>query len=150
MDVDLADAGPFRDVLAPLDGLPGARILKDALDGAFASDVLDPRTKALMFAVVARTLDCAVCEARAAGLLAHQGMGRRDIDIALTNLRAQGLPAGQAGLLPWARATVHYETGRIQQETRTLAATLSEPELLEAIGVASLANATVRLAMLRA
>ncbi len=148
--VDGLDEGPFGAVLAPLAGLPGARILKDALDGAFASDVLDSRTKALMFAVVARTLECAVCESRAAGLLTGLGMEPRDVDMALTNLRADGLPPGQAGLLPWARATVHYDTGRIQQETRALAATLSETQLIEAIGVASLANATVRLAMLHA
>lgn len=149
-DAGVLDAGPFGAVLAPLAGLPGARILKDALDGAFASDVLDARTKALMFAVVARTLECAVCESRATALLAHQGMAPQDIGMALANLRAEGLPPGQAGLLPWARATVHYDTGRIQQETRALAATLSEPEMIEAIGVASLANATVRLAMLHA
>ena len=149
-DGGMADSGPFADVLAPLAGLPGARILKNALDGAFASDVLDLRTKALMFAVVARALDCAFCESRATSLLVHQGMARQDINMALTSLRAEGLPSGEARLLPWARATVHYETGRIQQDTRTLASTLSEPELIEAIGVASLANATVRLAMLHA
>ena len=148
MDVDSVGTGPYGAVLAPLAALPGVRILKDALDGTFASDVLDPRTKALMFAVVARTLGCKDCESRATDMLAGQGMKTQDIDMALTNLRAEGLPTAEAGLLPWARATVHYETGRIQQETRTLAATLAEPEMIEAIGVASLANAMVRLGML--
>ena len=140
--------GPFGAVLAPLAGLPGARIMKDALEGAFASDVLDVRTKALIFAVIARTLDCNLCVTRATDLLRVQGMEPQQITSALANLQAPQLPSGQARLLPWARGTVHYDPGKIQQETRALTTDLSEDELLEAIGVASLANATVRLAML--
>ncbi len=44
--------------------------------------------------------------------------------------------------------TVYYETAKIQHETRALGAAIGERALLEAIGVASLANAMVRLAML--
>jgi hypothetical protein len=43
---------------------------------------------------------------------------------------------------------VSYDTASIQRKTRALAASLGDAKLLEAIGVASLANATVRLAML--
>ena len=51
-------------------------------------------------------------------------------------------------LLSWVRDTVHYQTAAIQNQTRALAADIGDAAVLEAIGVAALANATVRLAML--
>jgi alkylhydroperoxidase family enzyme len=141
-------AGVFGPVLAPLAGLPGAWIMKGALDGAFASSVLSRATKALMFAIVARTLDCRTSEAEARKLLHGEGFADAEIDEALAMLSSKRLPPAEARLLPWVRSTVHYQTGPIQQQTRALAAALGPAETLEAIGVAALANATVRLAML--
>lgn len=141
-------ASAFAPILMPLAGLPAARIMKNALEGAFASPVLGHATKALMFAIVARTLGCALCEDQAMQLLAQDGMDAQEIDAALANLRSDRVPGTQAGLLSWARGTVYYETATIQRETRELGAAIGEAALLEAIGVASLANATVRLAML--
>jgi hypothetical protein len=43
---------------------------------------------------------------------------------------------------------VHFQTAQIQGRTRDLAAAIGNAAVLEAIGVAALANATVRLAML--
>jgi hypothetical protein len=51
-------------------------------------------------------------------------------------------------LLDWVRGTVHYETGPVQEATRALCARIGEAALLEAVGVAALANATVRVATL--
>jgi hypothetical protein len=122
--------------------------MKSALDGAFASDVLGRTTKALMFAVIARTLGCPHCEGEARRLLGGQGLGSVEVDSALATLRSDRLSTDEAGLLSWARDTVYYETPTIQQKTRVLAGALGDAALLEAIGVAALANATVRLAML--
>lgn len=141
-------AGTFGRVLEPLAGLPGAWIMKNALEGAFASSVLSRAAKALMFAVVARTLDCGPCEEGARGLLQAEGYARAETDEALAKLGSSRLAADEAKLLPWVRATVHYQTGPIQQQTRSLAAALGPAATLEAIGVAALANATVRLGML--
>jgi len=140
--------GSFGAILAPLAGLPAAGVMKSALDGAFASDVLSPTTKALMFAVIARTLGCPHCEGEARRLLHGDGLGDVEIDSALATLRSDRLSANEAGLLPWARDTVYYDTPTIQQKTRVLAGALGDSALLEAIGIAALANATVRLAML--
>lgn len=142
-------AGRFGTVLAPLAGLPAAAILKSALDGAFDSEVLDIGTKALMFAVIARTLGCTHCEGEARTLLRDHGFGAAEVDAALATLQSNRLSPQQAGLLSWARDTVYYDTPSIQQQTRALGAALGDTALLEAIGVAALANATVRLAMLR-
>ena len=43
---------------------------------------------------------------------------------------------------------MYYQTAVIQKQTSTLAADIGDAAMLEAIGVAALANATVRLAML--
>jgi alkylhydroperoxidase family enzyme len=122
--------------------------MKNALDGAFASGVLSRATKALMFAIVARTLECSPCEDGARTLLQAEGYAGEEIDEALAKLGSPRLSAAEAKLLPWVRSTVHYQTGPIQQQTRALAAALGPDATLEAIGVAALANATARLAML--
>jgi alkylhydroperoxidase family enzyme len=141
-------AGPFGPVLAPLAGLPGAPVMKAALDGAFASNVLSRGAKALMFAIVARSLDCRPSEAEARRLLAAEGFNEAEIEKSLASLECSRLPASEARLLPWVRDTVHFQTARIQDRTRELAAAIGDAATLEAIGVAALANATVRLAML--
>ncbi len=146
-DTELA-SGSFGAILAPLAGLPAARVMKSALDGAFASDVLDLPTKALMFAVIARTIGCPHCEGEARKLLGSAGLSSVEIDSALATLQSDRLSANEAALLSWARDTVYYDTPTIQQKTRVLAGALGDAALLEAIGVAALANATVRLAML--
>lgn len=150
LDAQALAQNRFREVLVPLAGLPLARIMKNALEGAFASDVLDRSTKALMFAVVARTLECALCESCARDMLLDDGIAQSDIDLALANLHSDHLRQSDAGLLSWARATVYYDIAAIQRESRELLLEIGENALIEAIGVASLANAIVRMAMLHA
>ena len=81
-------------------------------------------------------------------MLAAEGLDSAEVDAALATLQTNRLPSDEADLLPWSRETVSYDTPSIQRKTRALAASLGDAKLLEAIGVASLANATVRLAML--
>jgi alkylhydroperoxidase family enzyme len=140
--------GRFAPILLPLAGLPAARVMKSALDGAFECDVIDGTTKALMFAVIARTLGCPHCESEATKLLLAADMNGLEIEAALATLQSNRLGPRESGLLSWARDTVYYETSEIQRKTRALAAAVGDSVVLEAIGVASLANATVRLAML--
>lgn len=142
--------GPFGVVIAPLAGLRAGGVMKAALDGAFESGALSRSAKALMFAVIARTMGCPYCEAAATQLLRDDGMRQADIDTAIATLRCPTLAQREAGLLAWARDTVYYEPSSIQQKTRALGGELGADALLEAIGVASLANGTVRLAMLLA
>ncbi len=141
-------AGAFGPVVATLAGLQGADMLKAALDGAFASPVLPRRTKALMFAVVGRTLECRYCEDGARKLLVAEGFDDAEVETTLATLDSKRLTPHESRLLSWVRNTVHYQTGAIQHQTRALATDLGGAVVLEAIGVAALANATVRLAML--
>lgn len=143
-----AGAGPFGPIVRALDGLPAAKVLSDAFQGAFASPVLPRATKALMFAVVARSLACSFCEGEARKLLLAEGFTQADADAALATLESPRLDARDASILAWTRDTVHYQPAPIQQHTRALAAEIGAAALIEAVGVAALANATVRLAML--
>ena len=144
-----ASTGPFGAVVASLNGVPGADMLTNALDGALASTVLPHPVKALMFAVVGRTLGCARCEDGARQLLAADGIDASEVDSTLATLDSARLSAQHNRLLSWVRDTVHYQTATIQNETRALASEIGQAAVLEAIGVAALANATVRLAMLQ-
>ena len=149
LEATALNVGPFGSILALLAGLRAAPIMKAALNGAFESSLISPPAKALMFAVVARALDCGDCEGEAARLLADEGMGAAEFDRAMDTLGSTRLPPEENAMLAWARETVSYETAMIQRKTRRLGAALNRAVLLEAIGVAALANATVRLAMLR-
>jgi hypothetical protein len=143
-------AGPFGGLVATLAGLPAARIVKTALDGAFASDVVSRPTKALMFAIVGRALDCRYTEAEARALLAADGYDAASVDAAVRTLADARLPPREAPLLSWVRDTIHYQTGAVQARTRALLNDIGRDATLEAIGVAALANGAVRLAMLLA
>jgi hypothetical protein len=147
-DEETLACGPFGAVLAPLAGLPGALVMRTAIDGAFASTVLSGAVKALMFAVVARSLACRTSEAVARQILAEAGYDAAAVEGALATLSSDRLPQHERALLAWARDTVHYQIAAIQKRTRALAAGIGSPAALEAIGVAALANAVVRLAML--
>ncbi|MBL8384580.1 MAG: hypothetical protein JNM90_15980 [Burkholderiales bacterium] len=139
---------PFGRILVPLAGLPGASHFRRALEGAFASPALSREVKGLMFAVVARTLDCSHCEAESRALLDGFGIGADEFETIVATLDAPRLGPGEASLLSWVRDTVHYQTGPVQAHTRAVLAQLPPQAGLEAIGIASLANGTVRLAML--
>lgn len=140
--------GPFGPLVRTLEGLEAADMLADALEGCFDSRVLGLRCKALMFAIVGRTLACRFCEDGARGMLADAGMSADEIGAALATLDCASLDTHEALLLPWVRDTVYYQTAAIQRQTRALAAQIGPAAILEAIGVAALANATVRMAML--
>lgn len=140
--------GPFGRIVSTLAGLPGAMVFKNGLDGAFASSVIPRAAKALMFAVVARTLECRPSESEARKILATEGFSDAEVDTALATLDCTRLAPRDAKLLSWVRDTVYYQTAAIQRQTAALAAELGSEAILEAIGVAALANASVRLAML--
>ena len=140
--------GVFGPVVATLAGLPAAAVLRAALEGAFASTVLPRHTKAMMFAVVARTLGCRHSETAARKLLGQEGFDDREIETTLATLDSKRLAPNESRMLSWVRDTVYYQTGAIQKQTRALAAEIGSAAVLEAIGVAALANGTVRLAML--
>jgi alkylhydroperoxidase family enzyme len=142
--------GPYGSLLAALGPLPAAGVFQRAIEGAFAAPGLSRRTKALMFGVVARTLDCEACLREARQLAEAEGLAPAEVEACLTELDSPRLERDEVAVLAWTRDTVQYVPATIQQRTRALGAQIGPEALLEAIGVASLANATVRVATLLA
>jgi uncharacterized peroxidase-related enzyme len=142
------NTGPFREIVSALAGSPKAAVVRDAVDGAFASSILPTRTKLLMTAVVGRALGCGTSERVARDGLAAEGLTGADVDGILANLGSPNLDRRDALLVPFARETVRYQTGSIQRRTRELARELPADEIVEAAGVTALANALGRASIL--
>jgi alkylhydroperoxidase family enzyme len=142
-----AIAGPFAPILEAMAGVPVASTLREAIDLALASPVLARRTKALIFAVVGRTIGCAVTEREARALI---DLDTHELDRAIDHLRAPALDRLEAILVPYARETVRYERPVIMARTRELATSMRPDELIEAVAVAALANTLGRVGMLLA
>jgi alkylhydroperoxidase family enzyme len=106
------------------------------------------RTKAWVFAVVARGLDCKVCDQESARLLTAEGVSAEVRERILASLAGPELDATQRVLLPWVRETIHYQTEVMQRKTRELRGRLDDAVVLEAIGLAALANTCARLGLL--
>lgn len=138
----------YGGVAQALKGLPQASILQDILDDAFASDILSKELKILMFAVVARSLECQFCQSESRRMASTLGFSDDEFDTALSSLTSPRLPVHEQSILAWTRETVNYQTGPIQQRLRALAQEMEPEVLLEAIGVAALANSVVRLGVL--
>jgi len=143
--------GPYGNLVRSLDGTPSAPVLEHMLNGAFSSDVLPRRTLSLIFAVVAHTLQCEICETGAAELLDVEGFARGDLGEVLETLTSPRLTEMEALIIPWARDTVWMpeQPKHIQTRTRPLLDALGPKVLVEAVGAAALANSCVRLTMLQ-
>ncbi|MDH3648622.1 MAG: hypothetical protein OEQ53_03010 [Saprospiraceae bacterium] len=141
-------AESFPGVVQALRGLPAAKALNDAFQGAFESSVLSKELKVLMFAVVARSLECSFCEQETRTMAADLGFSTEEFDRALQALTSPRLSEQERKLLEWTRETIHFQPGPMQRQTRALAEEIEEEMLLEAFGVAALANSTVRIAVL--
>jgi AhpD family alkylhydroperoxidase len=148
MDAPAPNDPPCSEVVAALGGSPGAHTVRRAVDEAFASTILPARTKLLVFAVVGRALGCPHTEAEARRGLAAAGLTETDVDEILANLGSPKLDAREQMLVPFARETVRYRNGTIQGRTRALAEQLPIEDVIEAVGIASLANAIGRMSVI--
>jgi alkylhydroperoxidase family enzyme len=142
------DNKSFAGLVKALDGLPAAAVIQEGLEGAFSSEVLSMELKLLMFAVVARSLECSFCQDETRQMAGDLGFSETEFANAVSSLNSPRLNGPEGKILSWARETVHFQTGQIQKRTRTLSRKVDEEMLLEAIGVAALANTAVRLAVL--
>jgi hypothetical protein len=76
------------------------------------------------------------------------GFAEAEFDRALNTLSSPRLSEEETKILAWTRETVHFQTGPMQKRISALVRELDEEVLLEAMGMAALANTTVRLAVL--
>ena len=104
--------------------------------------------KALIFAVVARGLDCQACEAGASEALGREGWTDSEIQHVLTYLTSPKLDSFEHRVLGFARETVRYQTRRLQEVAQTFATGLKREVVLEVIGLVCYANALARMSIL--
>lgn len=136
---------PFGFLFAKFDGLPMGRGAWSIADEAWRSDILPRRSKALIFAVVARALGCEASEREAARLVAAEGMSGAELEHVLTHLRSPQLDPIEAQIVPFARETVWYTPAPIQRRLRALQDTLGTQAILELTGFTGMANMQCRL-----
>jgi len=136
---------PYGQLIAAFAGSPIAAALQRTLGEMWDSPLLSRRCKLLMFAVISRGLPCRVCELQLVDALRRQGLSAATIERVLGQLDAPELDATERLLLPFARETLWYEPAALQRRTRALREALSAAQLIEAIGVAALANALCRM-----
>jgi len=141
-------ARPFSYLVRALDELPIAAELGGFVDEAWASDILTPRCKALMVAVVARTLGSDVAEREARRLSAKEGFGDAQVDDVLANLAAPDLDPVETIAIPFARESVRYEPMQIQRRARAVREKLTVEQFVELVGIAALANGLCRMTLL--
>lgn len=139
--------GPYTNVVILLDGMAQARILRKVIDSAWASPHLAPRTKALVFAVIARGLESLPAEREARRLLAAEGLGTEQVDEILAHLASPELDPVESLILPYVRETIWYRPAPVQRRGRELREQLGDARFLETVGIAALANMLCRLAI---
>lgn len=139
-------AGPFAHAVLALDGLPVALALRDVIDDAWGSRLLPVRTKALVFAVIARGLGSACSEREARDVLLREGLSEKGVEDALSHLAGPELSAAESALAPLARETIWYRPAAIQRHAHRIRPQFTDEEFLEFVGIAALANAVCRLA----
>lgn len=126
-------------------GSPIGALLARTLAEMWASPHLTRRCKLLMIAVIARGLGCELCAPEVSEALRREGLKASTIAHVLTHLDAPELDPIERLLVPFARETIWYEPAPLQRRARMLRDRLSGTQLLEAIGVASLANGLCRM-----
>lgn len=139
--------GPFAYVAAALDGSPVARFSRSISEAAWSSPILPRRTKALVYAVVARGLGSKRAEREACELLGPMGLAEGDVEEILSHLSSPKLDPVEAAIVPFARETIRPRPADIQRRGKKLREGLTAPEFLELVGIVGLANATVRLSL---
>ena len=127
-------------------GSPIAVVLERTLKQMWESPLLTRRCKLLIFAVIARGLGCDLCAPTFRQELADEGLSSETVTQVLTHLDAPQLSDVERLLVGFARETIWYEPAPLQRRARALQERLTNPQVLEAIGVAAMANGLCRMA----
>ncbi len=138
---------PFSYAVRAFDGLPFCGALSYTLREMWGSQILPRRTKAFIFAVIARAVGDQLCEREAIRLLLEEGVDESTVADALSHLASPKLDPVESIIVPFARETVWYEAAPIQRRAKQVRDQLTNPQFIELIAVASLANAVSRLAI---
>jgi AhpD family alkylhydroperoxidase len=137
---------PYARLVSAYAGSPIGPALARTIDEMWASPHLSRRAKLLMFGVVSRGLPCDVCELEITRALQLEGLDAPGVARLLTHLDGPELEPTERLLMAYARETLWYQPAALQRHTRALQPHLSTEQLVEAVGVAALANGVCRMA----
>ena len=136
---------PYGRLVMAFAGSPIAPAFARTFDEMWSSPLLPRRAKLLMFAIVARGLDCRLFNDELRQALIDEGLPGAAQDQVLTHLDAPQLDTLERMIVPFARETIWYEPAAVQRRARSLRERLPAAQCLEAIGVSSLANWVCRM-----
>lgn len=136
---------PYARLVEKYAGSPIASALGQTIEEMWVSPHLTRRCKLLIFAVVARGLGCKVCALEIKNALEAEGLNEPTLALILTHLDAPELEEIERLLVRFTRETIWFDPAVLQRHTRSLRDRLSVPQLIEFIGVASLANGLCRM-----
>jgi AhpD family alkylhydroperoxidase len=137
---------PYACVTQAFAGTRLAGLIADVMRELEASDVLPVRARALMFAVIGHGLGCDLSTSEARRMLRGAEMDEAEFDEVLAHLGSPRLDPLENDLAAFARETIWYVPVQLQRRARALRDRLSTEQFVEAVGIASLANALCRLA----
>jgi len=101
-----------------------------------------------MFAVIGKALGCQSFRQELWGEMLSTGLTEGEIEDIVNNLASPALDDRESRLIPLARQTVQYRTHELNERAAKALAGLSRDEVMDAIGIVSLANAVFRLSAL--
>lgn len=139
-------AYPYAGLIEHYAGSPIAPVLGRTIEEMWASPHLTRRCKLLIFAVIARGLGCEPCGVEMGKALEQEGLGEAALGRILTHLDAPQLDETERLLVRFARETIWYDPAALQRRARSLRDRLSPAQLIEVVGVTSLANGVCRMA----
>jgi alkylhydroperoxidase family enzyme len=143
-----AYAGPYASALASVGELHSGQMLREIVEQLWHSPETSQRSKALVFAVVARALGCERGEAESLRLVAEAGLPPVSAQAILTHLDSPELDAFERAALPFARETAWSpasQVPRLQTRSREVQQLLSPSEFLSLLAVSALANSLCRI-----
>ena len=143
--LEQAPSHPCAPIVNAYAGSPIAVALERALQEMWDSPHVTRRCKLLMFAVVARGLGCDLCAPSFRQELEAEGVSSETLTQVLTHLDAPALDDVERLLVGFARETIWYEPAPLQRRARALRERLTNAQVLEAIGVAAMANGLCRM-----
>lgn len=149
LDTDEVE-GPLGPWIRRLRGTCVGSVIHDCTRKWLRCDSALPlRTKLFVLAVIARGLNAAALEERAATLLHdHCDVAAPAVTAVVDHLRGEAVDERTAGLLRLARESIRYEAGQIQTVVRERVQDVSRAETLDAIATLGLCNALARLHVL--
>jgi alkylhydroperoxidase family enzyme len=145
MPLEQPPAHPTAPIVSAYAGSPMAVALERTLRDMWDSPFLTRRCKLLIFAVIARGLGCDLCAPPLSQALGEEGLSNEAVTQVLTHLDAPQLTGVERLLVGFARETIWYEPAPLQRRARALRERLTNPQVLEAIGVAAMANGLCRM-----